>query len=485
MLTNVEILLEKGQVVIMTRKERYKAIFEQFDKCANYFCKDIGGLYCGIKSIRKEKERLAEIYCNSSVIVFRFTKDSILGLQHNILDCLIRFGKSDNDLLIPLPFVFDFCEENILEPLCFPYITNEQAMKEAFQVLSDAVKRLLPEIFGISCDSMKNLEMERYYIKEYATVFDNSKNPVRADDAFIRWLLIRFSSSYILFFKGKPKKAVNYLKKMKYKLRYESRLLELLNSGEVFNCERLPSIVSNMKYVNNQGVPGIDGRMIIPYLLSALSLTVLVSAVYIAFYFLIRLIQMNNSILLTGVIRNFPYCIIAGMLSSTGLSYFAGRIFARFLFKKQYESISEQEQMNISATDDKIMLGFNVIIIIGSIIFTILVSTWNINFKANGFIDNTSFFSVKGKYYDYSEIDYIAYVPSRTNDYEEMLEYPSYKIVLKSGKEIDLYEYADIKEYDPKILDYLRNKGVKIYYDECANIKKDLQKSLDTSSVPR
>ena len=34
--------------------------------------------------------------------------------------------------------------------------------------------------------------------------------------------------------------------------------------------------------------------------------------------------------------------------------------------------------------------------------------------------------------------------------------------VLKDGKEIDLYEHGEISDYDPKLLDHLREKGVKI-----------------------
>ena len=91
-----------------------------------------------------------------------------------------------------------------------------------------------------------------------------------------------------------------------------------------------------------------------------------------------------------------------------------------------------------------------------------LLAKWNINFLPDGFVDNSRFFSFKGEYYSYNEIERVYYKPDRVNDFGDTLDFPSYVIEIKNGKEIDLYEHGEISDYEKELIDFLNEKGVKI-----------------------
>lgn len=108
---------------------------------------------------------------------------------------------------------------------------------------------------------------------------------------------------------------------------------------------------------------------------------------------------------------------------------------------------------------DRFMKGFTYIIFCASIIMSVLLCKWNVNFKENGFIDNTDFLSLRGEYYTYEEIEKIYYVSERTNEFGDTLEFPSYVMVV-DGKEIDFYEFGDIEDYEDELLGFLQEKGI-------------------------
>ena len=106
--------------------------------------------------------------------------------------------------------------------------------------------------------------------------------------------------------------------------------------------------------------------------------------------------------------------------------------------------------------------GFLLTILTAGMIGCVLLAKWNINFLADGFVDNSKFLSVRGNYYAYEEIQRIYYRPDRVNGLGETIPYDSYVVQMKNGEEIDLYELSEISDYDPVLLDYLQDKGIPI-----------------------
>ena len=103
-----------------------------------------------------------------------------------------------------------------------------------------------------------------------------------------------------------------------------------------------------------------------------------------------------------------------------------------------------------------------VVLVICSLAGTVLFTRFGVNFLEDGFVDNTKFFSVSGQYYQYDDIERVYYMPNRVNGFGETIEYPSYVIVLKDGREIDLYEYDEIEKYEGPLLGHLKKKGVSV-----------------------
>ena len=144
------------------------------------------------------------------------------------------------------------------------------------------------------------------------------------------------------------------------------------------------------------------------------------------------------------------------------MSYFTRFKFYKLLFPKDYERYCAIDQVQNGEGADKLMKGFLTVIVVCAVAGSILLAKWNVNFKEYGFVDNTKFLSLVGEYHDYEEIDRIYYKADRINGFGEKLDFPSYVIVLKNGKEIDLYEHDEIEEYKDTLIKTLKEKGVRI-----------------------
>ncbi|MBQ0083150.1 MAG: hypothetical protein KBS52_00065 [Clostridiales bacterium] len=459
----------------MTRNERFEEIFLQFDSLADAFCRETGGLHCRISSIYDGEqkaenviERLAEIYYNSHIVFFKYTAHGPLETINSILDCWIKFGKTENSISVPLALVADFCDEDILEPLCIPLISNENCMKQAFSCIGDAVKRLMPKISDISYNEDKKAELKAYFLAEFSEIVtlpgenDVQKYEFASDEYFKSLLTFRFVSAvYILAIKGKTAKAAKKLKKHKRQLNYEKRLLRLWKSGKTTDTSKIPEIVSNIKWLNDSGVAKGSFKELMTIFASALVLMIPFAAVYVGLYFLLILFLRQDSVFLTGVIQNLPFAIFAGFLTGFSFSYFTRNFFMRIFRKKSYEKLLEADQITNSPKSDKFMKVFVGIIVFCCVGYMFLTVNCNVNFKKDGFIDNTEFFSLKGEYHGYDEIECVKYIQTHFNEFGE-IDIPSYAIVLKDGSEIDLFDYDEIKNYEDKLLGYLKTKDVKV-----------------------
>lgn len=170
----------------------------------------------------------------------------------------------------------------------------------------------------------------------------------------------------------------------------------------------------------------------------------------------------RNSVYLMGPIYSLPYCITVGFLTAIPASYFTRFKFYKLLFPKDFEKYCAADQVQNGKGADKLIRGMMTVIVIGSVVLSIFLAKWNVNFLEDGIVDNSKFLSLKGEYYDYADIDRVYYKPDRVNSFGETLNYPSYVIVLRDGKEIDLYEFDEIERYEDRLLSFLREKGVKV-----------------------
>ena len=463
----------------MTNEERLLAVFSQFDTASSHFCKntrgiacEISGKYKGVANPRNLTFRFATVYYNSFVVKFKYTAHGIMDVTNSILECLIYLDKSENAVGIPLPCMVDYCEMDTATPLCIPYISNEEGMRQAFNCIGSVLEPLLDTFAVISSDIVQKAAVLRAFKRELF-LLSNTMPPENTDEIpdeileisekGYRYLTFRFSSApYTLFLKGNLKKAIKQLEKQKTLSGYERRLLNLWKSNQPTIYPDLSAITAMAQRHNDADMPKANFKEFAMLFLSWLLMTPVFSVLYLAVYFSIMYMEGGSSVYLMGPIYNFPVCILAGFITAIAASYFTRLRFYKWFFKKDYETYCEMDSMHNSVGADNLMKGFLSVVIVLGLATCILSVKWNLNFLQNGFWDNSDFFSLQGEYYDYSDIEKIYFLPERTNAFDETLEYPSYVLVLKNGKEIDLYDLDDVEQYEDTLLPFLREKNIPI-----------------------
>lgn len=457
----------------MSRENSLNNIFMQFDKSAKQFCEETNGIFCEISSEYKGEEkpqnlkyRFAKIYYNSFAVKFIYTAHGIMSTVNSILECYVCFDKSEDSTEIPLPLATDYCDINVTAPLCIPFITNDDGMIQAFNCIGSVLKELLTKFADISYNPEYKAKILTAFTDEIKYIFeidDSTDTNENIDILFYNFLTLRFTSdAFINSIKGNHAKAVKQLKKTKKLTGYEKRMINLWISKEKSELPDVSVIITNAETYNENGIPKTNFREFTTLILSWIILTPVTSAVYIGIYFLLVYIESLQSVYLMGPIYNFPLCILAGIITAIVASYFTRFKFYKWLCKKDYERHCEMDYIQNGGSADRLMKGFLVVIAIISIVGCVLLARWNLNFLSDGFIDNSKILSLQGDYYDYSEIECVYYKPYRVNYFDETLDFPSYVLVLKNGTEIDFYDYDDISNYETELLDYLRDKGIRI-----------------------
>lgn len=457
----------------MKRSESLTIIFAQFDKEAKEFSERTNGLFCELSSVYKGKEepqnlknRFAKIYYNSFMIEFVYTAHGKVEAVNSILSCRVYLDKNENSVGIPLPLLTDYCDKNVLIPLTIPFISNSEGMVQAFACFSTVFEALLPLLSAISSDFEEKTRILKAYTDEMNDIFKiNNANEMLAflSDHINEYCVLRFSSiAFINYMRGNRLAAVQQLQKSKPLTGYEKRLIHIWDDAEQSDIPNLSTVVKNAEIYSEKGNPKVDFKEFGASFVSWLVLTPAISAAYIVLYFLVVYMEGAKSVYLMGPIYNFPIAILFGFGTAIAASYFTRFKFYKWFFKKDYERYCELDYIQNGGGADKIMKGFLRIVAVIGIIGCILLAKWNLNFLSDGFVDNSKFFSLKGEYYSYTQIEKVYYKPDRVNDFGETLDFPSYVIVLKNGEEIDLYEHGEISDYEDKLLKHLRDEGVNV-----------------------
>ena len=461
----------------MTKGEALQTIYAQFDQSAKQFCKETNGLFCEISSVYKGEEvpqnlrfRYAKVYYNALMVRFTYTAHGILNTVNSILSCELCFDKTRETYAIPLPLATDYCDLDIIQPMCIPFITNDAAMCEAFACIADVLRQTLDRFQTISHDKLQRNRLSLAFVSEVMEVFgvDEVSEFLQHSAEFVgSFFAQRFcTDAFLNALKQDWPRAVKQLKKVKKTTGYERRMLRLWSAGPQQATHNLRLIRANADNYNAAGVAKTDWKEFGAMFLSWLVLTPAISAVYLAIYFLLVFFQGRNSVYLMGPMYNFPNCILFGFITGIGLSYFARFRIYKLLRKKDYEKYCEMDHIQTSPGEIKFMKGFVALLIVGSIIGSVLVANCNLNFYSNGFMDNSTLLSLRGTYYSYGDVEKVYYKANRVNSFGDTLENPSYVLVLKSGTEIDLIDHGDLEDYEDILIPLFREQGIPIVYPD-------------------
>lgn len=459
----------------MTRNERLIGLFDTFDRCAEAYCERSSALFCEILPVYKGapqaenlKYRCAFIYYHSFVVEFKYTSHSTMNIANSILECLVYLGKNQDSIAVPLPLLLGYLGINEMTPLCLPSILQNSDMRAAFDCIGNIVLKFLPQISEKLGTNEGLQDILTSFIKEMAFILDISLSEENfafyANENLYAFLTLRLTSApFINYIKEDHKTAIKQLRKAKKKMAYEESLLHYLEADEAASVPAPENIKTTLSSYAKNGLPNTaSGKDFCALFFSWLVLCIGFTVIYGGLYLLLICIESRSSVYLMGPMRSLPCAILSAFITAIAASYFTRFRFYKLFFPKDFERFSAMDHIHNGKGSDKLMRGFLIILVVASIAFAVLFTKWNINFLADGFVDNSKFLSVSGEHYDYTEIDHVYYKPDRINDFGDTLDFPSYVIVLKDGKEIDLYEFDEIESYEQTLLPFLRENGVKI-----------------------
>ncbi len=447
----------------MKREEMYERLFEQFKKSAYGFCEDSEGIFCEVNKEYKGKDAsynlkgfVAKIYYSTFYVKFIYTAHGSLGLVNSALGCSVCLDKNGGCREIPLPLLSDYLDHSIASPMFINNISDEKIMENAFDTIGETVKALLPELVaGIDDEDYKSCILNAY-TEEMKYIFGTDELDDLLDYYFYDFFVLRFTTDVFDFYlKGNYEKAYRKLEKVKKLTGYEKRLLSILRSGA--DGKSGTAVGASAFITFNDSSLKDDAKELFVLIVSWFVLTPLTSAVYLLIFFSVFLMEKKNAVYLMGTEYNWIYCVALGFFTAIAISYFTRFKFYSLLNKKGYEKYVKLSSMQNGKGADRFMKVFTYIIFCICIVMSVLLCKWNIKFTETGVIDNSKFFSLRGQYYAYEEIDRIYYLPERTNDFGEVLEFPSY-VMAVDGKEIDFYDFADTEDYETELFPFLEDK---------------------------
>ena len=455
----------------MNREERTIAIIQEFDSCAASFCERTGGTFFELASQYKRGEKIedlkykrAYVFYRSFLVEFKYTLHAHWGVVNSILECMVHTDKNKDGIAIPLALFLDYIDVGTACPLSVPEILNPEGMREAFALIGGVLEAHMRDISEALSDRQK---IESTFFDETSAILNTKIDADNAAfyfvDALYSFFTLRFcSSAFINYIKGDTKTAIKQLEKVKNKTGYESRVLKIWESGSTIEQKSVSKLREGVEPYSKNGIMTVNKKEMVAMFLSWLALTVLFSVGFLALFFSLYALDHATAVYLMGPIYNFPYCIMVAFITAIAASYFMRFRFYKRLFPKDYEKFCATDHINNGKGADKLIKGMLIVLLICSLVGTVLFAKCGVKFMEDGFVDNTKFFSVSGRYYSYEDVDHIYYLPSRVNGLGETLEYPSYVIVLEDGREIDLYQYDEIENYEGFLLDHLREHGVRI-----------------------
>lgn len=437
-------------------------IINEFEIASLNFCKEMKGLSCdfssdynGEKDIEYLKYHSACIDFSYYKIIFRFTVDNVFSQFNHVLDVFIQF----NDFMIPFHICLTHYDIKTLDCFFIPCISNPGIMKSSMQLIMTNITKHLPVL------------LERYdgcIDKEYRehVCLNMELEEVDEEDheLFLQILSMQeIDQAYVEFLLGHRNQALKLYNKKKNLTTYEYMLRDLLKVKESYNHDLDEQLINNLaKY--KSGILKIDIKEFIGFFVSWFILTIPFGVIYTLLYLVFDFMLSRGSFY---VLKEDPFFLfLPAFISAIASSYFFRMNIYKFIFKRDYDKYMELDYMVNSPQANRFMYKFLSVVIVLSLIGTFLLSSSQLVFYLDGFVDRLGLFEIVGTYYRYDDIECITYYKTQENGFGEIIDEGTYIIELED-KEIDLYYYyLDEKELEKNLISRLEKMGVEIVYKE-------------------
>ena len=447
--------------LVETFKQETEKYSNSFDDVVNYKCEDF---------FKKNNPEKGYHSVDASIIFKNFT----LKLEYKI-DISMLMPKSTVEMRfmfengkLPVEYsiydLFNIIDNTNFKLYTFAYVTNETKMKEVLNYLVETFKEYKERIEELS-NSIEQICILEKDIDEKINMLLDEKIFDSRDAFYLMHMLelyyvidiSRFTQeSYLDYLAGRYKKSIKRYNKLGKKItKYEQRLVEYMKRGDV--KEPITNTLDTFTDARKLKDAKIE---LLPMLLTWFILTPFWTIIY-SLIFYIALHFISRGAIYTGGTDLFMI-FMPSFITSIINSFFVRKIVYKMFFRKKYEKIMALDEIeNGEKVINNMSKLFQFIIAIG-IVISILSANTNIMFYEDSFKDNLEFLRIKGESYNYTDVDCVYKANGIRNDFGQVVNNPTYVIVLKGGKQINLYytmEFNDIKE---NIIPIFENHNIEI-----------------------
>ena len=461
-----------------------------------------------------------DVYYNNHIIRFSYYPHTPFSTAHSVLTCYVSFNKTDSQkLFYPLSQVFGFLGITPPYALTIPLILTLDSMTECFAYITEALAVIHADIKALSYDegekdALFHTEFDfacNYFKNEFPTADDlklaidqdkeewykrwvsnSSEQPLSPEEEadvksefeqivlhvnkeaqsmlledkqkfltfyFTCVLGQSLSAGYEAYMVGNYPVAIKKLKRLKNKTQYENLLIHYMENANSPQRHVPESIFKNLSELYQNGISKNNFKEALAVAPAMFIFGAPWVPLFLVLYFLFYCFENRDAIYLLGPLENAPSVIFPAMIMGILMIYFNAKRFYKLFFRKNYQKLTDLENATFSRMTHKFMKGMTAVCLIGSIVFLFLTVHQNVKLTENGFYDNTAFFSLKGPFYTYQEVDKLHYQPETPDGRGGTFPYSSYVIILKNGEKINVDQFDSCHE---KFLNVFQEKGVEV-----------------------
>lgn len=432
------------------------------------------------KSDFRENSKVAVWTVTSKIlkIEFVFTKKEGTFVPAATLYSRIYLNFNDSRRL-HIPEIIDKLDENDFHCYYFPYIENEEKLKNCFKVFENFYGKHLPELQRIAYDDTMREELYARKTEEYIAFMNVSeKNRENAEEVFDIYgdrnekylILTRYTrhDAYTDFLYGRYDKALKKYKKYDQKnniLDYEKRLLEFISQQDT-PYEALFPGCSDLK----KATDSVNGKENLKVMLLSWTISFIVMlSVFLSVTLLIRNYFSADTVAYLDSEAILMSYMLAG-ISAIFCGLAIRRPVCRIFFKKdQIGFLGYDDIVNNDKTNKFINMVFEIVLIL-SFAMNIWFSCMNICCYEDKMVympaEKLFSFEKRTKYYE--DIEEVYFVDGLYNDYGDWIDRSFYVICFKDGTRLNTDDFVSEEEAREKLLPVIEE-----YYDEVLHVKTE------------
>lgn len=380
-------------------------------------------------------------------------KRSSLGQLNNVLYCRVYPSKA-SELFYLLPEAFVELNVHDYRSTFFAMIENEERLEVCFRQLWSIIREHLPQIEEAAEKDLLPLarEVSDDDIWERRMMFQQPSFPREP------FVINSYAGSaeYRKLLKGNNEKAVKRLEKLIAKgnaFEYQARLCEYLKTHPGFSP--MPEECNALKTADSAQKRGFAKALIM-----FLAVFTAFSIIILAGLLIFQAVHSRGTLAYFGAPWYWAF-ILAGVPAIFGAIFFRKKLM-KLLFPKSGAAMIERDAAANGPFTDKLAGGA----FFASLGFTIAVFAL-ICFPAIRVYENRLDASSEGNVvnretYMFEDIGEICHISARYNDYGERIERPSYVLIMKDGRQLDLDAGVTDEQAEEKLFPLLEKYAIPV-----------------------